>query len=283
MKFSLWTQNGALNSKPVFEAFKQGALSLGHTCVENSTVSDVDVIWSMLWAGRMRNNQQIWQRAQLQQRPVIVLEVGGLRRGTTWRIGVDGVNGAARFGATGNNSNRAHQLGLALSDWCPNITGPIVICTQHTQSQQWINQPAMHVWLDQIISDVRAVSQRPIVIRPHPRCALQSRSFAHSNVNIQTPQRRPGTYDDYDFAVTHAWAVINWSSNPAVEAVRKGIPVFVGPDSLAWPVGNHSVDLIESPLMPDRTQWLNDLAHTEWTLNEIAQGMPIKQLTNELL
>ena len=77
--------------------------------------------------------------------------------------------------------------------------------------------------------------------------------------------------------------MINWSSNPAVEAVRNGIPVFVGPSSLAWPVSNHSLDTIENPLMPDRTQWLSDLAHTEWTIQEIAQGLPLAQLTSRLI
>jgi|TARA_B110000459_G_scaffold8235_1_gene8519 hypothetical protein len=33
---------------------------------------------------------------------------------------------------------------------------------------------------------------------------------------------------------------------------------------------------IENPLCPDRTQWLNDYAHTEYTLEEISQGLPLK-------
>jgi hypothetical protein len=37
---------------------------------------------------------------------------------------------------------------------------------------------------------------------------------------------------------------------------------------------------IENPMMPDRTQWLNDYAHTEYTIEEIAQGMPLNFLTN---
>jgi len=32
--------------------------------------------------------------------------------------------------------------------------------------------------------------------------------------------------------------------------------------------------------MPDRQQWLNDYAHTEYTLEEIAQGIPLNYLTN---
>ena len=39
---------------------------------------------------------------------------------------------------------------------------------------------------------------------------------------------------------------------------------------------------LENPIMPDRTQWLNDYAWTEYTVDEIATGMPLKRLTNYL-
>ena len=41
-------------------------------------------------------------------------------------------------------------------------------------------------------------------------------------------------------------------------------------------------DDIENPLMPDRTQWLNDYVWTEYTITEIANGLPFKNLTNKL-
>ena len=34
--------------------------------------------------------------------------------------------------------------------------------------------------------------------------------------------------------------------------------------------------------MPDRQQWLNDYAHTEYTLDEISAGEPLKYLTSKL-
>ena len=53
----------------------------------------------------------------------------------------------------------------------------------------------------------------------------------------------------------------------------------------AYDVGN-DIDFlydIEDPLMPDRQQWLNDYAHTEYTIEEISQGLPLKNLTNKLI
>ena len=48
MKFGLWTQYGALNSKPVFEALEKGLTNLGHTVVFNTDDCDIPVIWLSL-------------------------------------------------------------------------------------------------------------------------------------------------------------------------------------------------------------------------------------------
>ena len=35
---------------------------------------------------------------------------------------------------------------------------------------------------------------------------------------------------------------------------------------------------IETPKQPDRQQWLNELAHSEWTLKDLATGWPLQRL-----
>ena len=79
MKFSLWTNNGALNSKPVFTAFATSLLYHGHSVVYNDMDGDIHVIWSVLWYGRMAPNKVVWDEAKRQGKPVIVLEVGGIK------------------------------------------------------------------------------------------------------------------------------------------------------------------------------------------------------------
>ena len=59
MKISLFTQFGALNSRPVFDAFSQGCQKHGLRVVENDTDAEIFVIWSVLWHGRMKANQKI--------------------------------------------------------------------------------------------------------------------------------------------------------------------------------------------------------------------------------
>lgn len=79
MKFSLFTQYGAMNSQPVFQSLEKGLDKLGHKIVKNDKQADVLVIWSVLWHGRMKSNQEIWNFAHRHQIPILVLEVGGLR------------------------------------------------------------------------------------------------------------------------------------------------------------------------------------------------------------
>ena len=85
----------------------------GHAVVYNDPSADINVIWSVLFNGRMAGNKAVWD----QQKPTIVLEVGGIKRGTTWKVGLNGINRDAYFGPSGNDNTRASELGLKLSPW----------------------------------------------------------------------------------------------------------------------------------------------------------------------
>lgn len=279
--FNLHTNNGALNSKPVFAAFEAGAKRLGYTVYHNSDKGDVDVIWGVLWDGRMLKNKAIWDRAARNRTPVIVLEVGAIERNVTWKLGVGGVNNSAYFGLRANDSKRADKLGLKLDPWKQNTNGPILIACQNNKSAQWHDEQHQERWLMDTLATIRKHTDRNIIVRQHPRCPMRLRNLP-ANTILQIPKKIPNTYDDYDFTVEKAYAVVNWSSNPGIIAAMKGIPLFTSFSSLAWSVGNLDVNNINNPDTPDRRQWLNDFAYTEWTTKEISTGKPLKRLTNIL-
>lgn len=283
MNFNLWTQYGALNSTPVFDAFREGAHALGHTCSDNSNNNGIDVIWSVLFHGRMSANKAIWERAQSQGKPVVVLEVGGIQRGTTWKVGLNGINRDAYFGPAGMDDLRVRNLGLGLKTW--RTDGDyILIAGQHDKSLQWKNMPKMSNWVMFTIEEIQKYSSRPIIFRPHPRCPLHEIEYQYSNVYRQSPNKIIGTYDDYNLTFAGAHAVVNYSSNPGVQSVLAGIPAFVSTSSLAYDAAN-DIDFlhdIENPCKPDRQQWLNDYAWTEFTTAEISQGIPLNLLTDAM-
>jgi hypothetical protein len=272
MKFSLWTQHGARNSVPVFNAFRDSILSAGHHVVENSHDADVDVIWSVLWSGRMSANRSIFNN----KKPTVVLEVGAIQRGTTWKVGLNGIDNRSIICTKNNNSKRAEHFGLHLKPW-KNQGSHILVCCQNPNSEMWKGMPAIAEWTDTVIRALRAQSAMPIIVRTHPRASFRTiRSY--TDVNVVHPRKLTGTYDDYDLNFEGAYAVVNWSSNPGALAVIAGVPVFTGPTSLAAAVANKNLSDITDPSRPDRQQWLNDYAHTEYTLDEISQGIPLNDL-----
>lgn len=277
MKFSLWTKYGALNSKPVFDAFREAVEKCGHTVEENDPNADVDVIWSVLWSGRMAPNKQIFDSSK----PTVVLEVGGIQRGLTWKIGLDGISRTYCLQSFGNNDCRVQQLGVHLKPWREKGDN-ILICCQNPKSQQWKRMPEPKVWLQDTIIKIREHTDRPIIVRQHPRAPLRGAMPKLKNVSYQTPKKIPGTYDEFNYNLENVHAVVNHSSNPGPQAIIKGVPAFVGCDSLAYPVGNTDFADIENPEMPERQQWLNDLVYTEYTLSEIRLGIPLVNLLKRL-
>lgn len=281
-KFKLWKEFGALNSKLVFEAFEHSLVS-NEAVITNSTNyndADVHVIWSVLWNGRMANNKSIWEYCQLNNKPIIVLEVGGIKRGITWKVGLNGVNRDAFFGTMDNDSTRAASLGLCLKPW-QNKGEYILIAGQHDKSLQWQNQPLIKKWFFDTYTTIRKYTNRPILFRPHPRCKLENIEKNLKNVYRQEPKKLKNSYDDFDINFENIWATINWSSNPGIQSVINGVPSFVSVHSLAYEAAN-DIDFlhdIENPFTPDRTTWLNNYAWTEYTIEEISHGLPFKRLT----
>ena len=280
MKFSLWTAYGALNSKPVFDAFEHSLISNGHTVTRNDSNTDVNVIWSVLFNGRMAGNQTVWE----QKKPTIVLEVGGINRGTTWKVGLNGINRDAYFSEQNNDRSRADSLGLVCKPWRSNGDF-ILICGQHDKSLQWQDMPSISNWFLETYDEIRKHTERPIVFRPHPRCRLEHIERGLKHVYRQEPVKIGGSYDDFDMGFDDVHCTISYSSNPGIHSILSGVPAFVSTHSLAYPVAN-DIDFmhdVEQPMMPDRQQWLNDYAHTEYTIEEISQGIPLKHLTSQLI
>ena len=285
MKFRLWKEFGARNADPVFDAFRHSVLAAGHSISDANDIhaSDCHVIWSVLFNGRMAPNKNIWNNCIRHNRPVIVLEVGGINRGTTWKVGLNGINRDAYFGDRGNTEERAKSLGLELKPW-KDKGEYILICGQHDKSLQWENMPRMSHWVMDTIDTIQKHTDMPIVFRPHPRCRLEAIESQFRNVFRDEPRHIEGTYDDFNLSFSKVHAVISYSSNPGPQAILNGVPAFVSPSSLAYEAANDLDFLhdIENPWKPDRTKWLNDYAWTEYTLDEISAGIPLKRLTNKL-
>ena len=276
MRFRLYKQFGALNSQPIFSAFEQGLKRLGHESVQDR--EDIAVIWSVLWQGRMLENQKVFRKAMKSNTPVVILEIGNLKRGTTWRISVNHINGLGYFGNDQDlDPARSQKLGVVLTDPQENRRSEILIACQHANSLQWEGMPPMAGWVKNTVSKIREHSSRKIIIRPHPRSPF---NLNITGVVIEKPKKLSQTYDDFDIDYRYH-CVINHNSGPAVQAAINGIPVICDQSSLAYPVSDN-FENIENISLPDRTQWFQKLCHTEWTVDEIAAGIPLSRILPHL-
>jgi hypothetical protein len=250
----------------------------GHTTVENSMDADAAVIWSVLWSGRMAPNQTIWEHYRASSRPVIVIDVGALYRGETWKIALNNISANGYYGHTERlDWDRPRKLGISLAI---NLTrNPrIVVAAQHARSLQVADLSSIEDWIKSQLQQLRAVTDRPVTIRPHPRSRLNlSRlEVLSSDINIEQPCRVANTYDSYNLAFD-CHAMINYNSGPGIQAALAGTRPIVDRSSLAWPVGI-KVEDIEQPYTVDRDQWLVEICHTEYTIKEIEQGTWITRL-----
>jgi hypothetical protein len=171
--------------------------------------------------------------------------------------------------------DRPRKLGISLATQA--VTAPeIVIALQHVKSLQVEAIPDMTQWVQDTVATLRHHTDRPIVVRPHPRCNIP----LPAGVTVQQPQRVPNTYDSYDMHY-NCHAVVNHNSGPGIQAAIAGVRPVVGETSLAAPVSVQYAD-IEKPYTVNRDLWLTQICHTEYTVEEIQRGLWLNRLAPAL-
>ena len=263
----------SLNSKPVIEAFLESA-SKHYKIVENDINADIAVIWSCLWAGRMKGNKEVYNHFKIHNKPCLILEVGALQRNVTWKVALNHITNDGIYGNKDNlDWDRPKKLGL------PELHPPrrhyqkesILVCLQHDKSEQVSSIHGMEYWLYDTIKNIEAKTDRPIIVRPHPRSVFNRQKFL--DYEFETPNKIENTYDDFDMKFNY-WAMINYNSaGPAVQSLIHGCPIIVDDTSLAYPCSNKYSNL-DKPVIDlyTRDKWYVEMAHTEYTVDEIRDG-----------
>jgi hypothetical protein len=128
-------------------------------------------------------------------------------------------------------------------------------------------------WLTQTIGTIKQHTDRPIVMRWHPGDWKAYPRYADllRNYNVTlSPQGRHITED-----LINCWALVCHNSTPSAVAPIEGIPSFITDDPLysqAGDIANTDLSLIETPVMPDREQWIRKLAQCHWSFDDVRSG-----------
>lgn len=252
------------------DAFHAGLQACGYRVVEGWNDGapgrdDVLVIWNRYGSGEVA--AQIFERAGAH---VLVAENGYLGEGSpvrsSYALALRGHNGSGKWyeGA----EDRFAALGLDVAEW-RGSGGHILVC-----GQRGIGTPGMaspHNWHYDTAQRLRELTGREIRVRPHP----ETRGLG------VTP---PPLEQDLD----GCHAVVIWSSGCGLKALLAGVPVFYA--APAWSAaisGRRLHDIfasegaaIEHPMCDDRARLraLRSVAWQQWSLAEIASGLPLRHL-----
>lgn len=260
------------------------AIRSSDTLVENSMDADAALIWSVLWFGKMSGNKRVWEHYRAQGKPVIVIEVGGLLRNETWKLGINGINRDADFALeVGVNPDRVKQLGIERAPWVFEDKPYILVCGQHAHSLQWANMPDMDTYFQETVTNIRKIYDKPIVIRSHPRFRenlhfqlTDPNWYKEQNCEWNIAKHVQKTYDSFDLEdqLRETYLTVSHSSNAGITSILRGVPAVVTPHSLAWKVGS----TLKERRFVTREKWLIEMCNIEWRADEIGvQWQRIRQ------
>ena len=180
-------------------------------------------------------------------------------RMTYCSLGFNGLNGYAEFLAENSPPDRWEKHGVEVKPW--KVDGEYILLMGQVRGDQSVKDMDTRIWYEKAMSQIKAITDMPVYFRPHP----QARQFEGL---MDCAGYKTGTLEE---AFEGAACAVTFNSNSGVDAVLNGVPVIaMDRGAMAWDMAQH--EIILEHYLPDRTQWLYDLAYKQWTLEEISNG-----------
>ena len=180
------------------------------------------------------------------------------------QVGIDNIKRLGASYAKGSSQDRWTALEIQEKPWRQSeYNGQhILILGQH---EIGISTQHMDIigWWEDAISYISRVTDRQIKFRPHPN----QTKFPKGNYQLTE-----GTTIEED--LENCWCAVARTTNGAVDAIINGVPVITpDPACMAFGVSSHFLTEILEPCTPDRSQWLYDLAYSQWNIEEMKSGL----------
>jgi hypothetical protein len=239
-------------------------------------------------------------------RPYLVFEFSPFRQFADryWKVGWTHYNHVdGDFNATPNDNSRwkkfSQDTGLVIKDW--HSPGDSILIIGQLEYDSALNRmyaagyETFYDWAFDTVDNIRRHTDRPIVIRPHPRnfvekcknpnvpfsmedvharCQLYKNVSISSNLSFVNYYKTKNGGDGLIEDLKNSHCVVTYSSSAAVEAVCMGIPIFsFDPGAPAYDISHHDLSQIEN-LDYDISidTWCNTIACSVWSAEEIKNG-----------
>ena len=239
------------------DAFAAGLQRLGYQINYPKTVGPDDVL--VLWNRKPRTEGDI-RRFHAAGARVLICENGYIGQDAKgqqlYAIALDGHNGSGRWEVGG--PERWHERGIDCKPWQAEKRGHIVVFAQRGIGSKDMASP--NQWDSRTAGALRVETGREVIIYSHPGL----------------PACHPRIADEVARQVEGAYCVVVWASARGVRALVEGVPVvYHAPHWIAGKAASHGV---LTRRMGDRLPAFVDLAWAQWTLEEIAAGVPFTRL-----
>lgn len=179
--------------------------------------------------------------------------------------------------------DRADELGITLEHW-KNGGSYILLCGMSDKAAGVVGL-GYHEWERDAVRQIAKVTKRPIWFRPKAR--KQGTYEKITGATLMPPRTRLDEkgypISDIAVALADAFCVVSHHSNTGIDAIIAGVPCFQV-DGVALPMGLSDFRKIETPKEPtqdERRQWANDVAYTQFNLEEMRAGVPWRHFKNE--
>lgn len=182
-----------------------------------------------------------------------------------YSLGWNGLNGHATFPEYHDDGGvRFKSHGGIIKPWKKD--GKYVLILGQVKNDASLQGMDIKDWYLEIAEKAK-VHGLPVYFRPHPDSV---RRGGYDNIGI--PELK-GTLDE---ALSGAKFTIAFNSNSCLDSILAGVPCYAGDKgTMAWDLCMKDIGEI---IYPERESVVHKIAFTQWTLDEIANGLPIKGL-----
>lgn len=160
---------------------------------------------------------------------------------------------------------------VSLKPWRTDGNHILLLCQR---PKGWNMLDNQEQWVEKMIKAIRANnSWRPIVIRMHPGDASKH-IFERKIMQRYSGHVRFSTAENISSDLQNCWCAVGYNSTPNVVSAIEGVPVYLQDPERSWAkdVSFDSLSLINDPPMPDRDEWIHDIANIHWSNDEVKSG-----------
>ena len=205
-------------------------------------------------------------------------EVKDVGDDTWYRVGLNGF-----LADTGNFNNKRRpkdrwekvqsELNVEMKPYRED--GDYILLTLQVPGDASLRGRVIEDWAYETSHTIRKYTDRPILIRtPQVLKTFNLDTLYKIRDELPNIDYQVGEKKNLIPTLEQAWATVAYSSGMGVDSYLNGVPCFtMDKANFGYSLGNTSLKNIESPNLPKREQWIQNLCYAQWNEEEMEEGI----------